>query len=42
MNALEYTSQLVSFDSVSRVSNVDVSNYVEAELRQLGFYHRTH
>ncbi|VAX39843.1 Acetylornithine deacetylase [hydrothermal vent metagenome] len=37
MNAFEYTSQLVAFDSVSRVSNVEVSNYAEEQLKQLGF-----
>ncbi|MBS0263319.1 MAG: M20 family metallopeptidase [Planctomycetes bacterium] len=37
MNALEFTSQLVSYDSVSRRSNVAVSNYVQDSLSRLGF-----
>src|SRR5262245_18975103 len=37
MNALEYASRLVSFDSVSRKSNVAVTDYAEQSLRQLGF-----
>ncbi len=37
MNALEYNSQLIAFGSVSQVSNVDVSNYAEEQLKQLGF-----
>lgn len=37
MNALEYAQRLVSFDSVSRKSNVDVTNCVEGILGDLGF-----
>lgn len=37
MNALEYAQRLVSFDSVSRKSNVDVTNCVEGMLRDQGF-----
>jgi acetylornithine deacetylase len=37
MNALEYTRRLVSFGSVSALSNADVSDYVEKELERLGF-----
>ncbi|MBI3864815.1 MAG: M20 family metallopeptidase [Planctomycetia bacterium] len=37
MDALEYASRLVSFDSVSRKSNVSVTDFAEATLRQLGF-----
>lgn len=37
MNALECAQRLVSFDSVSRKSNVDVTNCVEGMLRDLGF-----
>jgi acetylornithine deacetylase len=37
MSALEFASRLVSFDSVSRRSNVAVTNYAEQSLVQLGF-----
>jgi acetylornithine deacetylase len=37
MNALEYASQLVEFDSVSRRSNVAVTNHVQNVLQELGF-----
>ncbi|MGD9854160.1 MAG: M20 family metallopeptidase [Planctomycetaceae bacterium] len=37
MDALEYTRQLVAFDSVSRVSNVPVTDDVESVLGRLGF-----
>jgi acetylornithine deacetylase len=37
MNALDYARRLVSFDSVSRKSNVAVTDYAEATLRSLGF-----
>jgi acetylornithine deacetylase len=37
MNALEFASRLVSFDSVSRRSNVAVSNYAQDSLTNLGF-----
>ncbi|MBX3437895.1 MAG: M20 family metallopeptidase [Planctomycetaceae bacterium] len=37
MQALDYARQLVTFDSVSRVSNVPVTDAVEAILRRLGF-----
>ncbi len=37
MNALEFASRLVSFDSVSRKSNAAVSDFAELTLRQLGF-----
>ena len=37
MKALEYAQRLVSFDSVSRKSNVAVTDYAESTLRSLGF-----
>lgn len=37
MNALEFTQQLVRFDSVSRSSNVAVTDFSEQTLRRLGF-----
>lgn len=37
MDALDYTRDLVSFASISRVSNEDVSNYVDNALTSLGF-----
>jgi acetylornithine deacetylase len=37
MQALDYTKEMVAFDSTSRVSNVDVSDYVEHALRKLEF-----
>ena len=37
MNALEYAKELVSFDSVSRSSNVAITNFAEKSLRDLGF-----
>lgn len=37
MNALDYTRELVRFDSVSRNSNAAVSDFVEATLRRLEF-----
>src|SRR5437660_630242 len=37
MDALEYARRLVSFDSVSRRSNVPVTDFAEQSLRDLGF-----
>ncbi len=37
MSALEYTKELVSFNSVSNLSNVDVTDAVEAILKRTGF-----
>ncbi len=37
MNALHYTQKMVEFPSVSNVSNVAVSNYLEDVLKALGF-----
>src|SRR5258708_29722729 len=37
MNALEFASRLVSFDSISRKSNVAVTSYAESTLASLGF-----
>lgn len=37
MPALEYASRLISFDSVSRKSNVPVTNFAEQILRELEF-----
>lgn len=37
MRALEFAQQLVAFDSVSRKSNIDVSDYVSNVLKQLQF-----
>lgn len=37
MNALEYAQRLVGFDSVSRKSNVAVTDYVQGALSELGF-----
>lgn len=37
MNALNYAQNLVSYDSISRKSNVAVSNYVDDTLQSLGF-----
>jgi acetylornithine deacetylase len=37
MNALEYTSDLVAFGSISSRSNADVSDYVEKALERLEF-----
>lgn len=36
MNALDYARDLIAFDSVSAVSNVAVTDYIEAALRRLG------
>lgn len=38
MHALDYAQQLVRFESPSLVSNVPVANYVEEQLRRLGFH----
>lgn len=35
--ALHYARELIGFESISRQSNVEVSDYVEKVLRQLGF-----
>jgi acetylornithine deacetylase len=37
MNALDYTRDLVSFGSISSVSNVDVSDHLERVLKRLDF-----
>src|SRR5262245_33746599 len=37
MNALDYARELVRFDSVSRCSNVAVTNFAEKSLQDLGF-----
>jgi len=37
MNAIQYTRDLVAFESPSPLSNVAVSDYVEQTLRRLGF-----
>jgi acetylornithine deacetylase len=37
MDALQYTQELVAFESTSVLSNVPVSDYVEETLRRLGF-----
>jgi acetylornithine deacetylase len=37
MNAVEYARRLVSFDSVSRKSNVAVTDFADQTLRELGF-----
>ncbi len=37
MNALDYTSDLVAFGSISSRSNADVSDYVEKVLKRLEF-----
>jgi len=37
MKALDYARRLVSFDSVSRSSNVPVTDFAEQTLRELGF-----
>lgn len=37
MKALEFAQRLVAFDSVSRKSNIEVSDYVANELRRLQF-----
>jgi acetylornithine deacetylase len=37
MNALDYTSDLVAFGSISSRSNADVSEYVESVLKRLDF-----
>ena len=37
MDALKYTQELVGFESTSCYSNVEVTDYVEAELKKLGF-----
>ena len=37
MDALEYARELVAFESTSHLSNVPVSDYVEAALKRLGF-----
>ena len=36
MTAVEYLKPLIEFPSVSSVSNVDVSRWVESTLQQLG------
>lgn len=37
VDALQYARDLIAFDSVSRVSNLPVSDHVERTLRKLGF-----
>ncbi len=37
MDALEYNKKLISFESTSSLSNVEVTNYCEETLKQLGF-----
>ncbi|WP_417383849.1 M20 family metallopeptidase [Gimesia sp.] len=37
MDALNYTKELVEFESTSCYSNAEVTNYVEAALKELGF-----
>ncbi|MCA9108565.1 MAG: acetylornithine deacetylase, partial [Planctomycetaceae bacterium] len=37
MSALDYAKELVSFNSVSNLSNIDVSDAVEAILKRNGF-----
>ena len=37
MNALEYARQLVGFESISRNSNVAITDFAESTLRDLGF-----
>jgi acetylornithine deacetylase len=37
MDALDYTKQLVSFESTSVLSNVAVTDYAEQQLRRIGF-----
>ncbi|MGE5194802.1 MAG: M20 family metallopeptidase [Deltaproteobacteria bacterium] len=37
MNALEYARRLVSFESISRNSNVAITDFAETTLRELGF-----
>jgi acetylornithine deacetylase len=37
MDALDYTKQLVSFESTSVLSNVPVTDYAEEQLRRIGF-----
>ncbi|MCA9019691.1 MAG: M20 family metallopeptidase [Planctomycetaceae bacterium] len=37
MDALNYTKELVEFESTSCYSHVEVTNYVEAALKELGF-----
>lgn len=37
MTALEYTRQLVEFESTSSLSNVPISDFVETTLKRLGF-----
>ena len=37
MDALEYTRELIRFESTSSLSNVEVTNYCEAKLKDLGF-----
>ena len=37
MDALNYTKELVAFESTSNLSNLAVSDYVEAALKSLGF-----
>ncbi len=37
MTALDHAKKLVSFDTVSRLSNVEISDHVDAVLRSLGF-----
>jgi acetylornithine deacetylase len=37
MDALDYTKQLVSFESTSVLSNVPVTDYAEQQLRRIGF-----
>ena len=37
MTALEYTQELISYNSISSLSNVEVANYVQQKLQELGF-----
>src|SRR5712691_7616674 len=37
MDAVEYAKRLIQFDSVSRTSNVAVTDFVEQTLSELGF-----
>lgn len=37
MQAVDYAKELIQFESTSRLSNVDVSNYVDETLKRLGF-----
>ena len=37
LDALQYTSEMIKFESTSCLSNVEVTNYGEDALRSLGF-----